>query len=124
MTSSVSDVVATSSTCKPSLVWTCLRFRRQDLAAIHFTDELRFHLDSSDGRCRLYRWEGERYAVTCVVQRSLFGGGSMMVWGGITAQHRTKLEVINGNLTGIRYRDEVFCPHVLPFLHVHHTSTG
>ena len=43
----------------------------------------------------------------------------MLVWGGITAHHRTQLEVINGNLTGIQSRDEVLHPHVLPFLQVH-----
>ena len=41
-----------------------------------------------------------------------------MIWGGITTRHRTQLEVINGNLTGIRYH-EVLRPHVLPFLQVH-----
>ena len=42
-----------------------------------------------------------------------------MELGGITAHHRTQLEVINGNLTGIQYRYEVLYPHVLPFLQVH-----
>jgi hypothetical protein len=55
----------------------------------HFTvsdsHESRFHLDSSDGRSRVYRRIGERYADACVIQRQSFGGGSVMVWGGITA---------------------------------------
>jgi hypothetical protein len=32
------------------------------------TDESRFHLDSSDGRSRVYRRVGERYADACVIQ--------------------------------------------------------
>ena len=52
----------------------------------------------------------------CVVQRRQFGGGSVMVWGGITTHGRTPLQVINGNLTGIRYRDEIIQPHVIPFI--------
>ena len=45
--------------------------------------------------------------LTRVVKRLSFGGGSMMVWGGITTHHRTQLEVIHGNLIGIRCCDEV-----------------
>ena len=37
-----------------------LRFRRLDWANIPFTDESRFHLDSSDGRSRVYRRVGKR----------------------------------------------------------------
>jgi hypothetical protein len=40
-----------------------------------------------------------------------------MVWGGITAHSRTPLVVIPGNLTGIRYRDEIVQPYVIPFIH-------
>ena len=93
-----------------------LRFRIQDWANILFTDESRFHLDSSDGRSRVYRRVGERYADACVIQRQSFGGGSVMVWGGITAHGRTSLVVVAGNLTGICYRDEIVQPYVIPFI--------
>ena len=76
-------------------------------ANILFSDESRFHLDSSDGHSRVYRRVGERYADACVIQRQSFGGGSVMAWGSITAHGRTPLVVIAGNLTGIRYRDEI-----------------
>jgi hypothetical protein len=39
-----------------------------------------------------------------------------MVWGVITAHSRTPLIVVAGNLTGIRYRDEIFQPDVIPFI--------
>ena len=79
----------------------------------------RFHLDNSDGRSRVYRRVGERYQDNCVVERRLFGGGSIMVCGGITGKARTPLVVINGNLTGARYRDEILQAHVVPFVRQH-----
>lgn len=93
-----------------------LRFRFNDWTGVLFTDESRFHLDGSDGRCRVYRRPGERYSDACVVQRQTFGGGSVMVWGGITRNGRTPLQLVNGNLTGIRYRDEILQRHVIPFI--------
>jgi hypothetical protein len=83
-------------------VWNRFPSRIQDWANILSTDESRFHLDSSDGRSRVYRRVGERYADACVIQRQSFGGGSVMVWGGITAHGRTPLVVVPRNLTGIR----------------------
>jgi hypothetical protein len=94
-----------------------LRFTIQEWDNILFTDESRFHLDSSHGSSRVYRRVGKRYADVCVIQRQSFGGGSVMVWGGITAHSRTPLVVIAGNLTGIRYRDEIVQPYVIPFIH-------
>ena len=93
-----------------------LRFRIQDFANILFTDESRFHLDSSDGRSRAYRRVGERYADACVIQRQSFGGGSAIVWGGIIAHSRTPLVVLAGNMTGIRYRDGIVQPNLIPFI--------
>jgi hypothetical protein len=91
-------------------------FRIQDWPNILFTDESRFHLDRSDGHSRVYRCVGELYANACIIQRQLFGGGSVMVWGGITAHGRTPLVVVAGNLTGIRYQDEIVQPYVIPFI--------
>ena len=85
------------------------------LANILFTDESRFHLYSSDGRSHVYRSVGERYADTCVIQHQSFGG-SVMVWGCITAHGRTPLVVVAGKLTGIHYRDEIVQPFVIPFI--------
>ena len=41
--------------------------------------------------------------------------GGIMVWGGIWHNDRTDLVVINGNLTGLRYRDEILVQHVLSY---------
>ena len=95
-----------------------LRFRIQDWANILSTDESRFHLDSSGDRSRVYRRVGERYADACVIQRQSFGGGSVIVWGGIIAHGRTPLVVVAGNLIGMRYRDEIALCHSV------HPSSG
>ena len=41
---------------------------------------------------------------------------NMMVWGGIHLHGRTPLHLIQGILTGIRYRDEIIWRIVLPTL--------
>ena len=49
-------------------------------------------------------------------------GGSVMVWGGISHGVKTPLVVIQGNLTAVRYRDQVLMPHVLPLVNAHNLT--
>ena len=85
-----------------------------------FRDESRFSLQRSDRRQRVYRRLGERYSDACVREVDRFGGGgSVMVWGGISHGVKTPLVVIQGNLTAIRYRDQVLMPRVLPLVNAH-----
>lgn len=83
--------------------------------SVLFTDEPRFCLRRGDGRERVYRRRGERYADACVRQVDRYGGGSVMVWGGITFQNRTELVIVDGNLNSQRYCDEILAPVVVPF---------
>ncbi|KAI3352231.1 hypothetical protein L3Q82_005581 [Scortum barcoo] len=70
-----------------------------------FTDESRFTLSTCDRRERVWRRQGERYAACNVVQHDRFGGGSVIVWGGISMEGRTDLYCLgNGSLTAIRDR--------------------
>ena len=94
-----------------------IHFTQQDWARVLFTDESRFHLDSSDGHSRVYRRVGERFHDSCVIQRCSFGG---MWWNLIRG--RTALVVVDGTLTGIRYRDEIIRPRVLPFVQQHNAT--
>jgi hypothetical protein len=87
---------------------------------VFFTDESWFILFRPDGRRRVYRRRGERFADDCVLERDRFGGGSVMVWGGISHGLKSPLIVIAGNLTGVRYRDEILRPVAVPFLQQHH----
>jgi hypothetical protein len=50
-----------------------------------------------------------------VTEHDRFGGGSVMVWGGILFDGTTELYLVQGTLTGVRYRDEVLHPIVRPF---------
>lgn len=81
-----------------------------------FTDESRFCLHHNDGRVRVWRRANERYLDSAVQETVRFGGGSIMVWGGICLNGRTDLVVIaNGSLTALRYLREILEPHIIPF---------
>jgi hypothetical protein len=81
-----------------------------------FTDESRFALSTCDRRDRVWRRCGERSAACNILQHDRYGGGSVMVWGGISLGCRTALHVLaRGSLTAIRYRDEIIRPLVRPY---------
>lgn len=92
------------------------RWTLQRWSQVAFSDEKRFQCFRADGRDRVYRRRQERYADPCVRQVNRWGGPSVMVWAAISANHRTDLVFIEGNLNGVRYRDEVLRPAVLPFM--------
>lgn len=81
-----------------------------------FTDESRFLLYRSDRRQRVFRRKGERYSNDCVLECDRFGGGGIMVWGGISFGKKTPLIVIDGTLTAQKYCDNVLQPVVVPFV--------
>uniref|UniRef100_A0A4W5NT11 IKAROS family zinc finger 4 n=1 Tax=Hucho hucho TaxID=62062 RepID=A0A4W5NT11_9TELE len=62
------------------------RWTRQDWQNVLFTDKLWFCLTRGDGRFCVYHRRNERYTEACTLERDRFGGGgSVMVWGGVTA---------------------------------------
>ncbi|KAI4903486.1 hypothetical protein NFI96_009665, partial [Prochilodus magdalenae] len=76
-------------------------------------DESRFYLSTCDRRDRLWRLRGECYAVCNIIQHDWFGGGSVMVWGGLSLERRTDLyRLDDGTLTAIRDQDEILGPLV------------
>jgi len=93
-----------------------LRWNRAHWARVVFSDESRFKLSHSDGRVRVYRRKGERYDDRCVLERDRFGGGSVMVWGGIMGGRKTDLVVVNGNLNAQGYVDQILRPVLVPFI--------
>jgi len=93
-----------------------LRWNRMHWGRVVFTDESRFRLSHSDGRARVYRRKGERYNDHNVLERDRFGGGSVMVWGGIMGGRKTDLVVVNGNLNAQGYVDQILRPVLVPFL--------
>ena len=56
------------------------------------------------------------FAPVCVAEHDRFGGGSVMVWAGISAQGKTDLHVIdNGTLTALRYVNEILDVYTRPY---------
>uniref|UniRef100_A0A8C6PLV7 Tc1-like transposase DDE domain-containing protein n=1 Tax=Nothobranchius furzeri TaxID=105023 RepID=A0A8C6PLV7_NOTFU len=85
-----------------------------------FMDESRFTLFRADGRQRVWRRVGERFADVNVVDRVPHGGGGVMVWAGICYGQITQVHFIDGILNAQRYRDEILRPVVVPYIHEHH----
>lgn len=93
-----------------------LRWNQQRWSTVLFTDESLFHLSRVDGRTRVWRRKNERFAECNILERDPYGGGSVMVWAGISHNLKTNLVVLNGTLTGQRYIDQVIDPHLVPFI--------
>ena len=71
----------------------------------------------------MYQHLGERYSDAFVREVDRFGGEvSVMVWGGISHGVKMPLVVVQGNLTSVRYRDQVLMPHVLPLVNAHNLT--
>lgn len=93
--------------------WTPARW-----GTVLFTDESRFTLHGPDGRQRVWRRRGERFAAATISPRVPYGGGSVMVWAGISLEARTELHFVNGGrITGVRYVEEILQEYVVPFAH-------
>ena len=84
-----------------------------------WTDESRFCLDFADGRVRVRRMANERYAAACISEHDRYGGGSVMMWGGIWKTGRTAAVIINGNLNAAGYLSQVINPVVIPTVQEH-----
>lgn len=85
---------------------------------VMFSDESRFTVSGHDGRTRVWRRPGEHYIPAAMVETKAHGGGSVMVWGGITMYKKTDLIIArNGNLTAQRYMNEILDTQVRRFAH-------
>ena len=62
--------------CHRHELWTQINWN-----CVLFTDESRFCMDLADGRERVWRRRGERYADCCIRQFNRWGGPSVMVCG-------------------------------------------
>ena len=78
------------------LQWAQRHFRwgRQRWARVLFSDESMFNVIHHDGRIRVFRRRGERFADNCPIERDRIGGGSVMVWGWHYEQKKTNLIVV------------------------------
>ena len=100
------------------LQWAQRHFRwgRQQWARVLFSDESKFNLSHHDVQIRVFRRRGECFADNCLIERDRFGGGSVMVWGGIMGKRKTNLIVVQGNLNAQGYINQILQPEAAPFL--------
>ena len=64
----------------------------------------------------MWRRAGERYQDANVAEHDRYGGGSLMIWGGISRAGQTDLHVLRrGTMTRVRYRDKVLDVYVRPY---------
>lgn len=96
-----------------------LRWNQAQWRNVLFSDESRFSLDFADRRRRVWRRRNERNADCCIAEHDRFGGGSVMVWGGVSYDNRTGLVIVDNNLNANRYCNEILRPQVLPFIQRH-----
>lgn len=97
------------------LNWTLEQWR-----SVLFTDETRVCLHGSDRRGRVYRRPGERFAQCCITETVAYGGGSCMVWAGISVDSKTEIVFVpsggrGGGLTAERYITGIRRGHVVPY---------
>jgi transposase len=83
--------------------------------SVIFSDESRFCLGMHDGRRRVRRLRGERRNFAFSIERPVARTVGVMVWGAICFGSRSRLVFIQGNLTAIRYVQEVLRPVVVPY---------
>lgn len=79
-------------------------------------DESRFSRYASERRQVVFSRPGERFEQCCISPRRQFGGGELMIWGGISLKARTALVTVKvGSMTTDRYIRECLEEHVVPF---------
>ncbi|GFV55979.1 transposable element Tcb2 transposase [Trichonephila clavipes] len=75
-----------------------------------------FSVYPDNRRIFIWRDRGSRNNPAFVHESVRFGGGGVLVYGGISIDERTDLYIIRGGpLTAHRYRDEILRPIVVPY---------
>ena len=96
------------------LGWTIRTWKR-----VHWSDESRFLLRTTDGRARIWRQRNTSFQDNHILGTTAFGGGGVTVWGCFSFDYKLDLYVLDGNLTGQKYRDNVLAPRVVPHFDNH-----
>ncbi|GFV24664.1 transposable element Tcb2 transposase [Trichonephila clavipes] len=93
-----------------------VNWRRNEWSNFLFSDESRFSVHPDNRRIFNWRDRGSRNNPAFMHERVKFGGGGVLVCGGISIDGRTDLYIIrDGPLTARRYRDEILRPIVIPY---------
>ncbi len=70
-----------------------------------WSDETKINLFRSDGVKRVWQQPGEEYKDKCVLPTVKHGGGSVMVWGCMSAAGTVELQFIKGSMNANMYFD-------------------
>ncbi|GFT85417.1 transposable element Tcb2 transposase [Trichonephila clavipes] len=93
-----------------------VNWRRNEWSNVLFSDESRFSVHPDNRRIFIRRDRGIRNNPVFVHESVRFGGGGVLVYGGISIDGRTDLYIIrDGPLTARRYKDEILRPIVVPY---------
>ncbi len=90
---------------KPAHKKACKQFAEDNLAKsmiywnhVLWSDESKVNLFDSDGVQHVWRRPGEEYQENCALPTVKHGGGSIMVWGCMSAAGTGELQFIEGNM--------------------------
>ncbi|GFT81309.1 transposable element Tcb2 transposase, partial [Trichonephila clavipes] len=93
-----------------------VNWRRNEWSNVLFSDESRFSVHPDNRRIFIWRDRGSKNNPAFVHESVRFGGGGVLVYGGISIEGRTELYIIrDGPLTARRYRNEILRPIVVPY---------
>ncbi|GFT10847.1 transposable element Tcb2 transposase [Trichonephila clavipes] len=93
-----------------------VKLRRNEWSNVLFSDESRFSVHLGKRRIFIWRERGSRNNLAFVHESVRFGGGGVLVYGGISIDGRTDLYIIrDGPLTVRQYRDEILRLTVVPY---------
>ena len=70
---------------------TAHRWTAQEWRNVMFSDESRYRKFHADGRVKVFRRRGEELEANTILDTEAYGGGSVMVWAGISIGRRTDL---------------------------------
>ena len=73
----------------------------------------------SDGRARVWRQRNTSFQDNHILGTTAFGGWGLTVWGCFPFDCKLDLYVLDGSLTGQRYRDNVLAPRAVPHFDNH-----
>ncbi|GFT35924.1 transposable element Tcb2 transposase [Trichonephila clavipes] len=93
-----------------------VNWRRNEWSHALFSDESRFSVHPDNRRIFIWRDHGSGNNPAFVHESVRFGGGGVLVYGGISIDGRTDIYIIrDGPLTARRHRDEILRPIVVPY---------
>lgn len=78
-----------------------------------FTDESKFNIYGNDGRCRVWRKPNEEFKEKNLCPTFKHGGGSVLVWGCMSAAGVGNLQIIDGIMDHKKYID-ILKTHLQP----------